>query len=214
MLANLRAVPTAPASLSVYVSYDNNVMFGTRMVPFPTAGGAGEVSPAFVPPIYGSVWALLYLTGAAVLEITYGDLSIDSPEKPECPENCLPICFVYVNTGVTYISWSDLYDCRPIFSIGGEIPDPVDPVPVAVNYDHLHIFMEDHTAECNDSKDSFLTAFQFEEDTLKVYLDGSLVRGVDPFAPRDGFSMPFTPSSTNTLLVEYLAVLLPGGSSE
>lgn len=77
---------------------------------------------------------------------------------------------------------------------------------------HLHIVNENKSLECNSSKITFVTANEFEPDTLQIWKAGLALRsgsGLD-FAEGslyDSFAMTVAPTCAQTLLAAYLARL-------
>jgi len=78
---------------------------------------------------------------------------------------------------------------------------------------HLHIYKENKSAECNGVKVTFLTANQFEPETLRVFhqrdeeIDGVAEDYVE-LGTFDGFTMAAAPAGGEKLIVHYLAELV------
>ena len=77
---------------------------------------------------------------------------------------------------------------------------------------HLHVFNEDKSKECNGSKTTFITANEFEPNTLVVYKNGLLLRpstALDFYEGSfyDSFVLTAAPGSTATLAYGYLGRL-------
>ena len=79
--------------------------------------------------------------------------------------------------------------------------------------DHAHIFQEDLSMECDGAKVNFITANQFQEDTLNVFHNSHLVRigllkDYTEDWPYDNFTMDTAPADGDVLTIEYIAELV------
>jgi hypothetical protein len=78
---------------------------------------------------------------------------------------------------------------------------------------HIHAYKENKSAECDGAKVVFITAQQFEDDTLRVMLNGQeQVDGVAndyvEAALLDEFTMAVAPIAGDTLICHYLAAVV------
>lgn len=215
MLESLRALPTDPVSMSVFVSYDESLMFGRTVVRFPSSWleELGEESDEFVPPESGFMWALLSVNEDAELTITYGEPAMVAPVKPACPTSEIPICWIYLSPGQTTITAAVIFDARPIFATGivGDTgpTGPSGPTgPGSEDVGHIHICSEDKSAECDDYKMEFITAQEFEPTTMMVFRDGHLLRPFEEsfeMVSCDYITILDSPAVGTDLLLFYLA---------
>lgn len=184
LLESLRALPTTPPSLSVFVTYDESLMFGRTVVSFPDVEGeTGKTTDELVPPTYGFQWALISVDEDTDLNIAYGDAAL-TPTKPACPESEIPVCWIYLSPGQTEITTASIYDARPIFATGivGDTgpTGPTGPTGDAGDAGHIHVFNEDKTREGTGSKTTFVLAQEYEPESVMVFKGGLLLRpGVD-----------------------------------
>ena len=116
MLENLRATPTDPNTMAVYVSYDLNVGFGADYLEYD-----GGNSPNFTAPAWGERYDLLTIDSTGTLAITTGTEAWTDPTYPSVPFGKIPICYVLTNSATTSINANMIYDCRPVFSVGGGV---------------------------------------------------------------------------------------------
>jgi len=194
----LRATATDPASMQVYVSGDNAVLINNAPTEI-----AGTNSPTFTAPAWGTRYDLLALNSDGELEIIQGIEDWMAPAYPDIPEDLLPICYVLLQSGDTYIPNARIYDCRAFFSLNTDEP---------MEGAHVHIFDEDISLECDGVKTNFLTANQYEEYTLSVFHNGHLLRpgltkDYTEDWPYDNFTLATAPLDSDSLTVQYLVQL-------
>ena len=201
MIRPLRAVPTSPASMALYVEW-GEVCFGRTTFQWPLDGSAGDESSVFTAPTWGNRYDLLSLDSDGDLNITVGVSAWGTPARPDCPTGELPICYVWLSSGDTTIPVNRIYDSRPIFSVG--IVGDTGPAGADA---HIHTYNEDLSLECDGAKDTFITANQFAQNSLCVFHNGHLVRPDFDFQevwPYDTFEWLVTvPTAGDTLTVEY-----------
>ena len=186
----------------------------------------GAVAPGSGQVAAGGTWATLKLSTtdrdsnaiADVLdEIAVGTyLMVRSQERPE--EFVLLEVTAYDGSfdGDTWRRWA----CTIHYSTGTASWAEDDYVTVSLGVGggdgsaageyHVHAFQEDLSAECDGVKVNFITANQFEEDTLNVFEDGALLRvgltkDYTEDWPYDNFTLAVAP--VGTLTVEYLVEL-------
>ena len=220
LLENLRAYPTSPASMKLFVAYDESIVFGDTAMAFPGDGTAGKETANFTQPTFGWRYDLLSVDDTLALNITQGtqEWTVDLLTKPSCPVEQIPICWVLLSSGDTSIIANRIYDARPLFSVGAtqqSIDTLID--------QHLHIFNEDHSFECDGTKYIFVSTQEFEPGTLQVFHNGHLLRcrsdvlGLEDWIEdadvaecesSDAFEMLVNaPAPGDSLTVQYLAIL-------
>jgi len=209
MLENVRATPHSDEPMAVYVSY-GYVNINNQTLYF--SGGATE---ALTAPAHGQQWALVTLNEDLDLNVSYGDVAWTSPSKPEIPDGELPVAYVLLEGGDTYIPANHIYDARPVFTVTKEV-EQGDVSPPSEYY-HIHVYQEDLSLECDGTKTVFFTANQYVQHTLNVFHNGHLLRegeGKDYIElwPYDGFEVLLdeTPNPYDSLLVEYLVEIENG----
>lgn len=154
----LRATATDPGSMQIYVSGDNAILVDNAVLEF-----TGTNSPTFTAPTWGQRYDALVLNSDGDLEIIQGTEDWISASYPTIPDNVLPVCYVLLQSGDTYIPNARIYDCRPFFTLNSGS---------AGEGTHVHIFHEDHSAECDGAKILFHPANQFEFETLQIFYNG------------------------------------------
>jgi hypothetical protein len=81
----------------------------------------GGITPALVSPVSGAKWVLVclnYNASQVVPMIVNGTPATNNPPFPVPPKGYLPLGAVYLNSGITTVTQSMIYDIRPVFSAG------------------------------------------------------------------------------------------------
>jgi len=201
MMEDLRATPTVPASLYLYVSP------GIAVVSDTVLQWTGGNSPVFTAPSFGIRYDLLSLDSDNTLHVTEGEAAWLNPEKPTCPEGELPIAYVLFQYGWTEITEAEIYDARPLFtSVCAAVRLYEDP--------GVHVFNEDFSAQCNGTKTQFHTNLGYRERMLQLFHNGNLLRyGAWADFVEDVSRTSFTlqtsaPVAGDSLIAHYLAEVI------
>ena len=167
-------------------------------------------SPTFdAAPASGTRYDLLYLNASTgVLTIRKGVAAAPAfAAKPEPQLGELPIAWIRLDAGDTTIVWTAITDARIMMDTLARS------TVVGVLGEHVHVFKEDKSGECDGAKTVFIAAQQFEQGTLQVFLAGALQRegsGQDYTVGTfyDSFTMGGAPAGGQDLLIDYIPELM------
>jgi len=209
MLTELRADPQTTPNLTLKVSA------GYYMT---TAIGyyAGGNSAAFSPPTAAQRYDLLYLdTTASPIGLDIREGTPATPGfaiKPQPLINEVPIAWVRFDGGETTVTESRITDARvTIVTVMQGVQGDQGAQGDDGGGGHIHVYNENKSNECDGSKVLFITAQEFEEETLSIMLNGQVqVLGTDyDYVENepDQFTMAVAPEVDDTLIIEYIPLM-------
>jgi len=213
-LTELRADAQTTPDMTVYVGS------GFYLTPDGMQYFVGDNSPTFsAAPTSGERYDLLYVDiSTGVLTIREGTVAGSGlAQRPSVEKDEVPICWVLLEAGDTAIVYTMITDARVILATvgayGSVLAHPLDPMDGvhtgALAGLHVHVWKEDKSGECDDSKTVFITAQQFEPETLCVALNGLEQRegatlDFTEGSMHDSFTMVTAPHVDDSLLVAYV----------